>query len=62
MHDIAGKEGGLRRLGFELLDVSDRDAIDGNTPRLHGLGDFPDQLDFQQAVLERRASHLHVVG
>jgi hypothetical protein len=30
-------------------------------PRLHVLGDFPDQLDLQQAVVEGRALHLHIV-
>ena len=38
-----------------------RRAVDGDAPRLHGLGDFPDQLDLEQAVVEGRALHLDVV-
>ena len=45
----------LRGFAFELMHVAGRSAIDGNSPRLHRLGDFPEQLDFQQAVLERGA-------
>jgi hypothetical protein len=34
---------------------------DGNPPRLHGLRDFADQFDLQQAVVEGRALDLDVV-
>src|SRR6202035_3348231 len=50
------------RLGLDLMDVVRcRRAVDGDAPRLHGLGDFPDQLDLEQAVVEGRALHLDVV-
>ena len=35
--------------------------VDGDAARLHGLGDFPDHLDLQQAVFERRAFYLNIV-
>ena len=47
------------RLGFELMDVA---AVDGDPPRLHGLGDFPDQFDLEQPVVERGVLDLDVVG
>ena len=52
----------LRRFAFELMHVAGRRAIDGDLPRLHGLGDFPEHLDLEQAVVERRALHLNIVG
>src|SRR6476659_3937351 len=52
----------LRGLAFELMHVAGRCAVDGNSPRLHRLGNFPEQLDLQQAVLERGAPHLDIVG
>jgi hypothetical protein len=36
-------------------------ATDGDAPRLHGLGNFPDQFDRQQAVFECRVLHLDIV-
>src|SRR5450631_3146547 len=44
------------------MDVAGRCAVDGDPPRLHRLRDFPEQLDLQQAVLERGAPHLDIVG
>src|SRR6476659_2544719 len=52
----------LRGLAFELMHVAGRCAVDGNSPRLHRLGNFPEQLDLQQDVLERGAPHLDIVG
>ena len=49
-------------LGFELMQVVRRCAVDGDLPRLHGLGDLPDQFDLEQAIVERRALDLDVVG
>ena len=37
-------------------------AFDGDPSRLHGLRDFPDQLDLQQAVVERSILDQDVVG
>ena len=37
-------------------------SIDGDPPRLHGLGNFPDQFDLEQAVVEGRVLDLDVVG
>src|ERR1700693_3222653 len=51
----------LRGLAFELMHVAGRCAVDGNPPRFHRLGDFPEQLDLQQAVLERGTPHLDIV-
>src|SRR4051794_32043661 len=44
------------------MHVAGRRGIDGNSPRLHGFRDFPDQFDLQQAVLERGAVHLNIIG
>src|SRR6202051_2600276 len=52
----------LRGLAFELMHVAGRCAADGNSPRLHRLRDFPEQLDLQQAMLERGAPHRDIVG
>jgi hypothetical protein len=41
--------------------VRGRCAVDGDPPRLYGLGDLANQLDPEQAVVEGRALHLHVV-
>jgi hypothetical protein len=50
------------RLGLDLMDfVRGRCAVDGDPPRLYGLGDLANQLDPEQAVVEGRALHLHVV-
>jgi len=52
----------LGRLGLDLVDVvGGRCAVNGDPSRLHGLGDLADQLDFEQAVVEGRALHLHIV-
>jgi hypothetical protein len=48
-------------LGFEMCYVAGASTIDGDPPRLHGLRDFPNQLDLQQSVIERPALHLDVV-
>ena len=49
-------------LDFELVHVGLRRAVDGDPPWLHGFGDFPDQFDLQQAVVEGRVLDLDVVG
>ena len=50
------------RLGLDLMDVvGGRRAVDCDPPLLHGLGDFPDQLDLEQAVVEGCALHLDIV-
>jgi hypothetical protein len=36
-------------------------AVNGDAPWLHGLGDFPQQFDLQQAVVEGRALYLDVI-
>src|ERR1700722_8746428 len=57
------KRGGSGRLGLDLVDVvGARCAVDGDPPRLHGFGDFSDQFDLEQAVVEARALHLDIVG
>ena len=51
---------GSGRLLFDLagsIGVPDR-----NTPRLHRVGHFANQIDDQQAVLERGLLDLHIVG
>src|SRR5436190_22320675 len=53
---------GLRRLRLDLLNAARRRAVDRDAARLHRLRDFPEQFDPQQAILERRALHLHMVG
>ena len=47
-----------------LLDLRRRvrGAVDGNPARLHGLGDFPLQVNDQQAILKACAFDLDVVG
>src|ERR1700688_3784452 len=52
----------LRGLAFELMHVAGWCAVDGNSPRLHRLGDFPEQLDLQKAIIKRGAPHLDIVG
>ena len=52
----------LRRPSFELLHISCGGAGDGYPPRLHGLGNLPEQFDRQQTVVEAGALHLHIVG
>src|SRR5882762_1452726 len=52
----------LSSFAFELMNVSSWRAINANPPRLHGLGDFPDQFDLEQAIVEGSALHLHVIG
>src|SRR4051812_25622738 len=47
---------------FELMHVAGRRGIDGDSPRLHGFRDFPDQFDLEQSVLERGAVHLNIIG
>src|ERR1700744_4032512 len=51
------------RLGLDLMDIARcRRAVDGDAPRLHGLGDFPYQIDLEQAVFEGDALHMDVGG
>src|SRR4051794_4918250 len=45
-------------LGFELMDVA---AVNGDLPWLHGCGNFPNQFDLQQPVIERSVLDLDVV-
>jgi hypothetical protein len=42
--------------------VRGRRTSDGDPPRLHGLGDLPDQSDLEQPVAERSVLDLDVVG
>ena len=44
------------------MHVGLRRAVDGDPPRLHGLGNLPDQFDLQQTVVEGRVLNLNVVG
>jgi len=44
-----------------LLDVIGRCAADRDPARLHGFRDFTDQLDLEQAVVERGALDLDVI-
>ena len=47
---------------FLMLDGTGLAAvIDRDLPRLHGLGEFADQLDLQQTVLKRSVLHLDVL-
>src|ERR1700761_9510412 len=49
--------------GRFLRDLAGRSGtVDGDAPRLHGLGDFSDQFDPEQPVVERRGLDLDVVG
>ena len=50
------------RLGLELVHVGLRRAVDGDPPRLHGFGNFPDQSDLEQTVVKGRVLDLDVVG
>ena len=45
-----------------LTDIARRRAVDGDSPRLHGFGDLPDQFDLEQPVVEGRVLDLDVVG
>src|ERR1700730_2585161 len=55
--------GDLRcNLAFELMHAAGRCAVNGDPPRLHRLGDLPEQLDLEQAILESRALHLDIIG
>src|SRR5688572_10618268 len=49
----------LRGLGVDLPGVG---IADLDLARLHGLRDLADEIDVQQAVLQRGAGHLDVVG
>ena len=49
-------------LDFDLVDIARRRAVDGDSPRLHGFGDLPDQFDLEQPVVEGRVLDLDVVG
>jgi hypothetical protein len=51
---------GLRGFGFQLLYAGRRSTVDGDAARLHGLGNFPYQLDLEQAVANATALHLDV--
>src|SRR5690242_3826557 len=51
----------LRLSGALLFDLRPRSNADGNAPRLHRLGNFPHELDLQQAILECRAFDLDVI-
>ena len=42
-------------------DIIGRRAIDGDAPRLHGLGHLAHQLNLEQAIVEAGALHLYVV-
>ena len=44
------------------MHVGLRRAVDGDPPRLHGFGNFPDQFDLQKTVVEGRVLDLDVVG
>src|SRR4029079_630098 len=46
------------RLAVDLPDVRSRRSVDRNPPRLHGLGDLPDQFDLEQAVVKSRVLDL----
>lgn len=50
------------RLRFQLLDVGGHRAVDGDLPWLHCLGNFTHEFDAQQAVVERGARDLNVIG
>ena len=52
----------LGGFAFQLMHVAGGRAIDGNSPRLHRLRNFPDQLDFQQSILEGGAHHLNIIS
>ena len=52
----------LRGFAFELMHVAGRRAIDGNSPWLHRLGDFPDKFDSQETILECGVLHLNVIS
>src|SRR4029079_10919528 len=60
-HNEAGPPQAVRssRRGFELMDIA---AIDGDLPRLHGLGNLSNQFDLQQPIVERCVLDLDVVG
>ena len=48
-------------ISIDLMNVAGRCAVNGDAPRLHGLGNFPQQFDLQQAVVEGRALYLYVI-
>src|SRR6185312_15586031 len=59
---ILATQSGSGGLGFDLGHVARGGAADRNAARLHRFGDFPLQLDDEQAVLEAGALDLDVVG
>jgi len=50
---------GLRR---QFTDIVGGRAIDGDAPRLHGLGHFTHELNLEQAIVELSTFHLHIIG
>jgi hypothetical protein len=42
--------------------MDSRRAVNADPARLHGLGDFPNQLDLEEAVVVGGALPLHVIG
>src|SRR6185437_9833089 len=59
---ILATQSGSGGLGFDLGHVARGGSADRNATRLHRFGDFPLQLDDEQAVLEAGALDLDVVG
>jgi hypothetical protein len=53
---------GLSDFAFQLVHVAGRGTVDGDFPGLHGLGNFSQQIKFQQPILEYRVLHLNVIG
>src|SRR3954469_25331721 len=58
---LARRWGCLSSLGFQFLYVIDGYAVDRDPARLHGFRNFPDQLDLEQAVVERDTLDLNVI-
>src|ERR1700730_7168251 len=54
--------GGSGRPGLDLSHVVRGRAVDRDAARLHRLGDFPLQVDDQQAILEPGSPDLDMVG
>src|SRR5688500_102785 len=51
----------VRLSGAPLLDLRIRSNADRNAPRLHGLWNFPHELDLQKTILECRTLDFDVV-
>src|SRR6266566_7600607 len=43
------------------MNVSSWRAVNADPPGPHGLGNLPNQLDLEQAIVEGGALHLHVI-